>query len=373
MATTQDELNSSADEFSAAFNEDMPERREQGEDEAFGLALPATEGEGATTDTGGEAEPAVAIVIEADKGETEGEKSAEAEASAESANDAANESAGPAADVVASEGGEGGEPAATEPAADPGADLEKERQRLKSWEGRLKALAAKLEGAAPEVESAPAEALEETAEAAEAKGNTELAAAAEEASDKVESGEMSAEQAMQMLAEDFGPEFVKMIEAIATAKAREAGERVAGEKIGELGKTVEDIISDISNSKTRAHFERIHDAHPDFVEISESPAFAEFVGDDPERKAIVEEGDARSIVKLLDEFKGSRGDAGADANSAPTDEAPAAAAPAASAPAVDEAAAEAMAEAEGVRSGPSGLRLPEKPTASGYEEAWDQF
>lgn len=367
MATTQDELNSSADEFSAAFNEDMPERREQGEDEAFGLNLPASEGDGATTDTGeGEGEPAVAIVIE---GEGEGDKNAAAEASAESANDAANEGAGPAADVVASEGGDGGEPAASEPAADPGADLEKERQRLKSWEGRLKALAAKLEGTAPEVESAPAEALEETAEAAEAKGNTELAAAAEEASDKVESGEMSAEQAMQMLAEDFGPEFVKMIEAIATAKAREAGEKVAGEKIGELGKTVEDIISDISDSKTRMHFERIHDAHPDFVEVSGSPAFAAFVDEDPERKNVVENGDARSIVKLLDDFKKSAASAEPEAHAA---DAPAAAA----APAVDEGAVAAMDDAEGVRSGPSGpsgLSLPEKPTANGYEEAWDQF
>ena len=175
---------------------------------------------------------------------------------------------------------------------------------------------------------------------------------------------MTAAEAMKMLAEDFGDDFVKMIEVIASAKAKEAGAAVAGEKFGEVTKTVDEIISNIVDERAKAHFERIADAHPDFNEVGSSPEFSSWVGSLPEDKKadaerVVANGSAKEIIKLLDTYKAqasapasqSGGNQGAQTD-----------------PAVDAA----MDAAEGVRS--SGLKLPEEPAKSdGYEDAWKEF
>ena len=137
MATT-DQFKDDQDEFAAAFNEDDAPAAEPSEDEAFGLSEPAE----APAEDGAEGQSSdpvdVAVVI--DGGELE--KAAEDRQAKQTAEEAAE----PASqDNAAEEVAEGeGDAAEVNP---PAVDMEKEVQRLKSWEGRLKAMEAKLKAA----------------------------------------------------------------------------------------------------------------------------------------------------------------------------------------------------------------------------------
>lgn len=248
--------------------------------------------------------------------------------------------------VVAEEAPAEGEMAGDEP-TDP-----KEIQRMKSWEGRMRAreeeLArreAAMKGGNESNEGNESEAIEQAAEKLAADGDEAGADRVEQVADQVESGEMSAEQAMKILAEDFGPEFVKMIEVIAGSKAQAAASKVAQEATGQLGQSVQEIIDNIVDDRARSHFETIASKHPDFTDVAATPEFNEFVKSYPNGEQIADAGSAKDIVKMLDKFKAGQQPAEPD-------------------PAVD--------AAEGVRS--SGMRLPEAPSkADGYEDAWSQF
>lgn len=232
----------------------------------------------------------------------------------------------------------------------------KEEQRRRSWEGRLRAreeeLArreAALKNAKPSDESAKqaSEAIEQAADNLEQSGDTQGAQRASDLAEKVESGEISAQEAMATLSNDFGDDFVKMIAAIAANEARAAGRQIAESTTGELRKSVEELITDIVDDKQRSHFETIAEAHPDFNDIAQTPEFAEFSKSYPDGQQIAEAGSARQIVKMLNEFKKTL-------NKDTEPENPA------------------VAAAEGVRS--AGIRIPQQPTkADGYEDAWDQF
>ena len=320
MAMNQQQINDDEQAYAAAFDEDMAPAAEPSEDEAFGIK-PPVEDAPAASDGGTEGEaPAVALVIAEDEPE-------------------------PAAEQ------------ATEPTpepADEGPTDPKEIQRQKSWEGRLRAreeeLArreAALKASQGQAKEEPTEGLESAAERLEDAGEPEKAKAVEQAADAIENGDMTAEQAMKVLADDFGPEFVRMIEAIAASKAEAAGRTVAERAAGELGQSVQSIIDNIVDDRERRHFEAIADAHPDFAEISDNPEFAEFAKSYQDGERIATEGSAREINKMLSDFKKSRQQE-----------------PQKPDPAVE--------AAEGVRS--SGLRLPTAPTqADGYEEAWKDF
>lgn len=365
MATI-DQMNDDEKEFAAAFNEDQAPAAQMSEDEEFGLAEPAAEvapepAEGKAMETesedageASEGEPAaVAIVVDGGEMEEAAQK-AEAKDSAEAAADA----------------GEAGETVAVEEEGnDAQMDVAKEIQRLKSWEGRLKALEAKLKanGADSEEEQteAVAEAIEKSAEATETVADEEKV---EQIAEQVEEGDLSVQQAMKQLAEDFGDEFVKMIEAIATAKAREAGAQAASEIKG----TVDEIINDITDTKAKAHFEKIADAHPDFAEVGDSEEFKTYVEslpDDQKGQAleVIANGSARQIIKLLDGFKSANAQGAKQGMEQPAELTEAAES------IVDEATDDsAMDAAEGVRS--SGMKLPEQPAKSDdYDAAWNEF
>ena len=352
MATTAS-MQENEDEYSAAFNEDAPAAVEQSEDEAFGLSpekVVAEESKGEAVadpaaDTGEDAAPGmssapvdVAVVIDA------GEMTEAAEK-------------------------EGAKESAVE-AADQAVDISKETQRLKSWEGRLKAMEAKLKAAGADTKEEQAEAvgnaIEKAGEQADTPAEEEMV---EQIAEQVESGEITPEQAMKQLSEDFGDDFVRMIEAIAVAKAKEAGGQAAADKVGELGKTVDDIISDIVDNKARIHFEKIADAHPDFNEIGESDEFKAYIDSLPEDEKTaavqtVADGSAKQIIKLLNDYKAAAPAAPAgDMDAADMPDEQMAAAP------VDQSGA--MDAAEGVRS--SGMKLPEQPQQAGYEQAWKDF
>lgn len=334
---TQDQMRDEEAEFAAAFNEDMGPAPEMSEDEAFGITPPAEDGP-ATEATAEDADTTAVLVV------------ADGDAMKE---EAQSEMAEETADMASAQPGQ----------EDEGPLDPKEEQRRKSWEGRLRAreeelakreaeLMAKMntkpaEGEG-EKEDPQAEAIEKAAEKMAADGDAEGAEAVEEVADKVESGELSAEQAMKILAEDFGPEFVKMIEVIAASKAEAAGRQIAESATSKLSQSVQAIIDDIVDTRAKAHFEAIADKHPDFNDLAQTSEFAQFVQQYPEGVRVAEAGTAKEIIKMLDDFKKSQ---------APAE-------PEMPDPAVD--------AAEGVRS--RGIRLPEQPSkAAGYEEAWNDF
>lgn len=237
----------------------------------------------------------------------------------------------------------------------------KEEQRRKSWEGRLRAREEELARREAELKksaatAAPAEktaedaseAIEQAADDLSAQGDDAGAETAKGVAEQVESGELTAEQAMKILAEDFGDDFVKLIDKVATARATEAAARVAQEQTSALGQSVQEIIDDIVDTKAKAHFQQIAAKHPDFHDVASTPEFSEFAKTYENGEQIAESGSAEDIVAMLDAFK-----AGKQEPEQQNDDA-------------------ALSAAEGVRS--SGLSLPKPPTRSDdYEEAWKDF
>jgi len=321
-------------EFSKAFAEEDAAPTEMSEDEAFGLSIKD------------EAPPAESAGVSIDPDDGQGSPAGEENAAVEAAEaEAAAAEGGPAEEVAEMPAEESAEVADGEP-TDP-----KDVQRAKSWEGRLRARERELEAreAAAKggaTEPAQAEDVDVDGEGGEARE------AATEFADAVASGDMTPEQAMQRMTEDFGPEFTKMIGVMISAEAGKAMKPMSG--------TVDQLISDIRDDKVRGHFEMISDAHPDFAEIGASKEFEDFKAQQGDKSAeidrVIEGGTSREIVRMLGDFK-----KWAAKNAAP-----------AAAAIEDPANTEAADNAEGVRS--TGMRLPDAPTKSDdYESAWKQF
>lgn len=245
------------------------------------------------------------------------------------------------------------------PEADPEPVDGKEEQRLKSWEGRLKKMEAQLLAAKPAPADKLAEAIEAAGEQAQSAGKNELAEAAQEVSEQVEDGTLTAQDAMRRLSEDFGEDFVKMIEAVVSAKAADAGKKAASDHVGQVDRQVKDIISHITDANERSHFERIANAVPDFNDIRQTPEFAQFIeAGGQQRQDIAGQGDASQVIGLLKAFKAqsAAGQAGSDA-----------ARP--KAKTVSQASVDA---ATGVRSG-GAMSLPAEPADSNdFEGAWSE-
>lgn len=360
MAITKEQQQDSDKAYQEAFNETPAAPVGQTEDEAFGITADepaAVEGEG---------DPAAAAEPAAD---------APAADAAEVGSQTAEEGAGEPAPVASDEPrADDATTVSEEPASMTPEQIKKEEQRLRSWEGRLKAME-RERGAAPARaadESVDAEdsgdgaaAEPAVAEAAEGELSSDPAEAVAEVAEQVESGEMTPEQAVARLSEDFGEDFVKMIQVIAGSTASKTASESVDSKVGEIKGAVDEIIADITDTKSRQHFEAIAAKHPDFTEIGGSEGFASYIAglpeaDQAEAKRVASGGSASEIVALLDAYKKS----GAQAE-------PEAAAPAAD-PVIDPEVDAQMDAAEGVRS--SGMRLPEQPpaAASSYEDAWEQ-
>lgn len=216
---------------------------------------------------------------------------------------------------------------ATEAAlAAPAPDIEKEIQRLKSWEGRLKAREAELK----------------SREAGVATGEmpaSDAVQAVEQVADAVASGQ-SMDDALEQIEADFGPEFVQALTALVSAQAA----RVVDEKVGVVNSDVASLIDALKNDRQREHFEIIAEKHPDFMEVGTSPEFMDWVKQKGEEaQNIVNVGSARQVCALLSEFKkgANKGD--------PTEDG-----------------------AVSVPSRSGGLRLPAKPASSDdYLSAWE--
>lgn len=349
-------------EFAAGFNEDQPRAPEQSDDDVFGR-------------TGGDdnAAPANDAPAAGDKPNDPDQQTDDAEGAA----DGGAEGANPAVAVVIAPDAAGGTDVAPEGQGGDPTDP-KEIQRQKSWEGRMKKreeeLAAREKALAEREHAKPAlgEAGESPAEEAGETGaaeEQETAAAVTGAAQAVKDGTMTPEHAIKTLTEDFGPEFANLLNVLIEHKANEVAGKISDEKVGGVSKTVDTLINEIIDDRQRDHFESIEDAHPDFMELAESPAFQDWIDSMPDdERALtlraIDGGNARQVVKVLTAYKAhaastagkqdDKGDGKGDGAQ------------------VDPAASAAADAAEGVRS--SGVRIPDAPQkADGYEEAWDQF
>ena len=210
--------------------------------------------------------------------------------------------------------------------AAPAPDIEKEIQRLKSWEGRLKAREAELKSREAGVSTGEMPA-------------SDAVQAVEHVADAVASGQ-SMDDALDQIEADFGPEFVRALTALVSAQAA----RVVDEKVGVVNSDVASLIDALKNDRQREHFEIIAEKHPDFMEVGTSPEFMDWVKQKGEEaQNIVNVGSARQVCALLSEFKkgANKGD--------PTEDG-----------------------AVSVPSRSGGLRLPAKPAASDdYLSAWE--
>ena len=222
----------------------------------------------------------------------------------------------------------------------------KDIQRQKSWEGRLKAREAELKAREDALKS-PSEPGETQAQESTEPAVTE---AVEEAAAAVESGQMTVDQAMAALANDFGDDFTKMLGVLIETKASEIAGKTADERMGQVKGEMDGLVNELVQDKAKSHYESISDAHPDFMDVAASPEFRSYVeGLDETQQAqamkVIESGSARQIVKLLGDYKSTLNK---------VDQEPA------------------MDAAEGVRS--KGMKIPEKPAQSDdYAEAWSQF
>lgn len=330
------------EDFNAAFAEGEPPETgadTAAEDAAFGIVPPAAE--------------------EVPAGDSDASVSGDA-AAVTSLEDAFNEEDVPA-DAPAEAPAAAAEDAPVDPVAADPAVGEADAQRERSWEGRLKAREAELAKRAAELDAREA-ALSAPAAAAD-DGQAALVIDVAPAEGDVPENVAAA---IAQMTEDFGPEFVDAIKAM----AMHFGGRAAGDSVGAVSKNIDDVVAAIKDASIRDHFERILDRHEDFFDAYQSPEFGAWRDALPEdEKAdalrIEQNGSAREVIKLLDRFKAGR-DAG-------TDKVNSEAAAAEAAAEVDPWADEAVADAEGVRN--SGLRLPPEvnPTNNDdYLDAWNK-
>ncbi|WP_426106373.1 hypothetical protein [Massilia sp. TSP1-1-2] len=315
MATITDEsTKKDAAEFEAGYAEEQ-KRPEQTEEEAFGLDPKEVPAAGEPTGA------AATVSIDMDKADAD---SAAADPAAEGA--PADEAGAPAAEAA------------------PALDVEKETQRLKSWEGRLKAQQAELDtkkaaGAAPGDADADPDA--DAPAAVDAAGEGDSAGEGGEGDDAD----------LKALTEDFGAEFVDLLVKVITKIASKSAATVAGEHGAPYRKDIDAIIADINNEKQRAHFEKIADAHPDFNDVAGSGEFKAWVAgmdeaDKAEAERVASAGTAKEIIALLKRYKATKASGDEDMDFA-------------------------MDQAEGVRS-TGGIKLPDSPTSSDdYEKAWN--
>lgn len=137
-----------------------------------------------------------------------------------------------------------------------------------------------------------------------------MAAAVGDAAAAIEAGEIDVNAAVAQLSEDFGEDFVRLIKAIAKSTANEGVGELRGAMDG-FRKEYEEDVTNIAGRFNREHVEAVEDAHPDVAEVAGSDEFRQWV-EAQGRADILKNGSARQSIKLLNDYKAARGNAGAD-------------------------------------------------------------
>ena len=270
-----------SDEMAQAFNDDTPPPPEQTEDEAFGLTPP--------DQAGGETPSADTSTATTESGNGEEVPPEDAGAAPQ---DAGGGDLPSEPDVQA--------PANGEPAMSP-----EDEQRAKSWEGRLrkreeelaareaelKAMEGRLAGgeAAAEGESRS----EEMAEMESPSGDTD---------DGIPGGEFdSPEKAVAWATENFGPEFVKVIDLIVDARLKSG--------MGDMDSRLSALLRRIEDREICDHFLKIANAEPDFLTIVKSPEFGDWRDGHEQAdhySQVMQNGTADDVIAMLQAFKDSQ-------------------------------------------------------------------
>lgn len=310
-----------AQEMAAAFGEDIPPPAEQTDDEAFGLTPP--------DQAGGETPGADTATVTADSG---GEEVPAEGAPAE----------------MPEEGGElPADPGLPAEPSDGEAEISPEdEQRAKSWEGRLRKreeeLAAReAELKAMEERMAGGEAADEGESAAEEMA--EMESPGGDADDMAGSEFESPEQAVAWATENFGPEFVKVIDLIVESRIKSG--------MGDVDSRLSGVLQRIEDRDVRDHFREIARAKPDFLSVVKSPEFGDWRAGHEQADhyaQVMQDGTADDVIAMLQAFDDSQNQVDGTI--------------------VDDA-------AEGVRSTGAGLVLPEeaKGAADDYLSAFKEF
>lgn len=372
MEETEEERKTrEAAEYAAAFEGD-DEMRGGSEDDAGGL--PGAEPTQGKPDTSTVAAEPVATVGDAPN-EENGSAGVEGDMKRQQPGDQGGDAGGlPAGDgtsgATGSEGaGSEGSAASTSAADDGNLDLDDvpgdEQAAAKSWRGRLEARERELKSKAEELdareqalkakpEGEKQDAIEDVADQAAATGDREMAQAANELAEQVEAGQITADEAIASLKEDFGESFVNMITTVARTAVKADVERMQADH--------QKDIESIADRYQREHFEAIHDAHPDAFDIAQTDEFKAWAEKNG-KQDLVQNGSARQINKMLDQYKKEQAPAAAP-SPAP--------APAPAAPRTVPAASEDDAHAAtAVRS--TGIAVPPRPkqvAENDYEGSW---
>lgn len=250
-----------------------------------------------------------------------------------------DEAFGLSAEGDAGTAGAGAEEQPGAPVAAPApAEADDKAKALQAREDGLKTREQELDARAASIQTSNTNEVQ-TSSAAEGEGGGD-------AEGDVESGD-AAKDPRAALAEDFGPEFVTLLEAF----IKDVANGSVTDQIGSLHATVQSVIDGLQTERNQAHFKTIAAQHEDFMDIVESPAFNDWLAglqeaDKAAAEKVVQEGSAQEIIDMLTKFKASKTAPGG---------------------AVDEGALD---DAEGVRS--VGLRLPAEPHASeDYAAAWN--
>ena len=263
-----------AQEMADAFGEDVPPPADQTDDEAFGLTPP--------DQAGGETPGAdTATVVTEGEGEAAEAPPAEGEA--------------PPPEMAA-------DPATTE--GDGEVMSPEDEQRAKSWEGRLRKREEEL--AAREAELKALE--DRVAGEAEAEGESlgeEMAEMEQPGGDMDDglSGESfeSPEQAVAWATENFGPEFVKVIDLIVESRIKNG--------MGDVDSRLSGLLQRIEDRDVRDHFREIARAEPDFLAIVKSPEFGGWRSSHEQADhyaQVMQDGTAEDVIAMLQAFKDSQ-------------------------------------------------------------------
>jgi vacuolar-type H+-ATPase subunit E/Vma4 len=275
MRMTKEDKDKNEADYADQFNQPEAEPRQMSDEEAFGLTP--------------ETNPADEAASEAPAATAESPAEEAAEPAAEEAAETpAEEAAEPPAEEAAEQAAGTEQPSAEE-SAPSAADQE---QRLRSWEGRLKARQAELDAREAAMSNSSVNDEQSSTPAGEGGEGGEASAAAEGGSE----GDPA-----QVLAEDFGSDFVQQLTKLI--------QKVAGEGYNDINYKVGCILNDLQNERLQNHFSAIAAAHKDFMDVVESPEFEAWKAAQPNQDQIaqvIERGSAQQIIDMLSAFKDSR-------------------------------------------------------------------
>ncbi len=215
-------------------------------------------------------------------------------------------------------------------------------------EQQLKARSAALD--AREAALAKREAALSSSHVDERQSSTSVNSPGDDGSSSADGDDKSSDPGRQ-LADDFGDDFVHSLTRLIGNICKK---HVARGDSG-VAATVDQLIAELRSEREQGHFKAIKSEHDDFMEVTESPEFSQWIaGLDTMRKQhyerVIDSGSAEEIIAMLSAYKQAHGLDGGEAS--------------------DDGFDDGMSAAEGVRSGR--MKLPTAPPGNDdYAAAWN--